>query len=168
MSELEYRRALKALPREIDPERDLWSGIAARIDRPAAAVRRRPRWLSFAIAAGLTCAGLALGWRLASRPDDAAQPLAVRSAATSPWVLREAGLLKADLNAVLTAGGGPERYEIARTPNRVLSASLRELDSAESELDQALRQSPDSTFLLDRMRRVQQKKARLTLRALAA
>ena len=168
MSELEYRRALKTLPREIDPERDLWSGIAARIDQPAGSVSRRPRWLSFAIAAGLTCAGLALVWRLASLPDNSSQQLAVHSAASSPWVLREAGLLKADLNAALTAGNGPERYEIARAPNRVLSASLRELDSAESELDQALRQSPDSTFLLDRMRRVQQKKARLTLRALAA
>ena len=168
MSELEYRRALKALPREIDPERDLWSGIAARIDLPATAVSRRPRWLSFAIAAGLTCAGLALGWRLASLPHDSSPQLAVQSAAASPWVLREADLLKVDLNAALTGGGSPEPFEIARAPNRVLSASLRELDSAESELDQALRQNPDSSFLLDRMRRVQQKKARLTLRALAA
>jgi hypothetical protein len=167
MSELEYRRALKSLPREIEPERELWSGIAARIQPEAASRRQRPRWLGYAIAAGVTCAALALGWSLSFSPRFSDQQIAELSAPHSPWVLREAELIKVDLDAALVAGGELSPAQIARAPNRVLTASLKELDSAQSELDQALRQNPDSTFLLDRMRRVQQQRARLTLRALA-
>lgn len=167
MSELEYRRALKALPREIEPERDLWAGIAARIDtRPA--VRQRPRWIGYAIAAGVAFAAVALGWRLAPLSHHVAQPIAAQSSDAAPWVVREAELLKVDFDAALASGEGPRAAEYTRAPNQALSASLKELDSAEGELDRALRQNPDSTFLLDRMRRVQQQKARLTLRALAA
>lgn len=166
INELDYRRALRALPREIEPERELWSGIAARI-APRPAVRRRPVWLGYAIAAGVACAALALAWRVV--PQQPAVPqFAVESAEQTPWVLREAELIKVDLNAALSTGVGPTAAEIARAPNRALTASLKELDSAESELDHALRLNPDSTFLLDRMRRVQQQKTRLTLRALAA
>jgi hypothetical protein len=167
MSELEYRRALKALPREIEPGRDLWAGIAARIDtRPAA--RRRPRWIGYAIAAGVACTALALGWRMAPLTQQVARPIAVQAGQSSPWVLREAELMKVDLAATLAFGEGAKAAELARAPHQALSASLKELDSAEGELDRALRENPDSTFLLDRMRRVQQQKARLTLRALAA
>ena len=168
MSELEYRRALKALPREIEPERDLWSGIAARIAPDTGAARRRPGWMRYAIAAGLTATAIALGALLVPRLTDDAAQLAMEPDTASPWVLREADLIKADLDAALTTAGGPEAAEYARAPNLVLSASLKELDSAQSELDQALRQNPDSTFLLDRIRRVQQQKARLTLRVMAA
>ena len=96
----------------------------------------------------------------------AEQPLDL--AATQAWSLREADLIKADLDAALVSAGAPEVAEYTRAPGLALSASLKELDSAQAELDQALRLNPDSTFLLDRMRRVQQQKARLTLRALAA
>ncbi len=167
MSELEYRRALKALPREIEPGRDLWSGIAARIQAPVTK-RRQPQWLNYAIAAGLACTALALGMQLGPWSQTTAPLITAQTGQTSPWVLREAELLKVDLNSALNAGPGAGLAEIARAPNQVLSASLKELDSAEEELDRALQQNPDSTFLLDRMRRVQQQKTRLTLRALAA
>jgi hypothetical protein len=167
MSELEYRRALKALPREIEPERDLWSGIAARIQAPVAK-RRQPQWMRYAVAAGFTFTALALGMQLGPWSQSTAPLGTAQTAQASPWVLREAELLKVDLNSTLNSGPGAELAAIARAPDQVLSASLKELDSAEDELDRALRQNPDSTFLLDRMRRVQQQKTRLTLRALAA
>jgi len=51
---------LAALPREIDPPRDLWPGIAARLDAPTAAQSRRAAWLVQAAAAVLLVAGSSL------------------------------------------------------------------------------------------------------------
>ena len=163
MSELEYRRALKAMSREIEPGRDLWPAIEARLRAQSLPLRRRPRWLAPALVAGIAAAALATVSRLLPVAE---QPLDL--AATQAWSLREADLIKADLDAALVSAGAPEVAEYTRAPGLALSASLKELDSAQAELDQALRLNPDSTFLLDRMRRVQQQKARLTLRALAA
>jgi hypothetical protein len=163
MSELEYRRALRAMPREIEPARDLWPAIEARLRAQSVPPRRRPAWLLPALAAGVAAATLAITLQLlpaARSPRDVA--------AAPAWSVREADLIKADLDAALVSAGAPGIAEYTRAPGLALSASLRELDSAQAELDQALRLNPDSTFLLDRMRRVQQQKARLTLRALAA
>jgi hypothetical protein len=41
MSDNELRWQLRQLPREIDPPRDLWPGIADRLQRPGVP-RRRP------------------------------------------------------------------------------------------------------------------------------
>ncbi len=165
INELEYRRALKALPKELAPDRDLWAGIAARLEPRVAQPKARTPWLRYAIAAGISCAAVAFAWRGLPMISTADNQVAVEQ---SPWVLREAEQLKADVDAALTIRDGVETILVSAHGDRALSASLKELDSAESELDQALRLNPDSTFLLDRMRHVQQQKSRLTLRSLAA
>lgn len=168
MSELDYRRALKALPLELSPERDLWAGIEARIRVSSPRQRHRPLWLGLAIAAGISCLvvvlslrGLGHGTRFENSENAVAQ-------AEMPWVLREAKSMRVEVDAALATGANGEAEQAVREPGRLLSASLRELDSAEIELDQALNLNPESTFLLERLRRVQQQKARLTLRALTA
>jgi len=169
LSELAFRRALKALPREITPERDLWSGIAAQLPARAVAVRPRtaPRWMVHALAAGVACAALVLGWR-ALPSQQVLQPGATASSGQAPWVLREAQMMKADVDGALVAGTARGGTALDAHADRALGASLKELDSAEAELDQALRLNPDSSFLLDRLRHIQQQKSRLTLRALTA
>ena len=53
MTESDLRWRLRQLPRDIEPDRDLWQGIAARIE--ARPVRRAPRrwWTSLALAASV-------------------------------------------------------------------------------------------------------------------
>ena len=46
MDELEYRRLLKTLPHAIEPDRDLFPGIAARLEARSA-MRSRRREISF-------------------------------------------------------------------------------------------------------------------------
>ncbi len=169
VSEFEYRRQLKALPREMDPDSDLWQSIAARLQAPAPRSARAPRWLRYAIAAGVTCAALVLGSHYLPRTETAHVMVdANANANAAPWVVREAEMLKTSMDAALVDGTGVSATNLGAHPDRAITASLRELSSAEAELDQALRMNPQSTFLLDRLRHVQQKKARLTLRALAA
>lgn len=169
VSEFEYRRQLKALPREIDPDSDLWTGIAARLQAPAPRSAPAPRWLRYAIAAGVTCAALVLGSHYLAQTGTVEVVVDGNPSVNSaPWVVREAEMLKTSMDAALVDGTGVSASNLGAHPDRAITASLRELSSAEAELDQALRMNPQSTFLLDRLRHVQQKKARLTLRALAA
>jgi ferric-dicitrate binding protein FerR (iron transport regulator) len=62
MSDNELRWQLRQLQREIDPPRDLWPGIAERLQRPAVP-RRRPWFAAFAVAASL-CVAAGLAWQL--------------------------------------------------------------------------------------------------------
>ncbi|WP_339830357.1 hypothetical protein [uncultured Arenimonas sp.] len=69
MTDHELRWQLRQLPREIEPTRDLWPGITARLQPPAAAKRRRPWLAGFALAACLCLAvGLAVVLGPASSP----------------------------------------------------------------------------------------------------
>lgn len=167
VSELEYRRQLKTLPREMEPAADLWPGIAARLQTPARSSAAPAPWFRYAMAAGLACAALVLGSRMLP-PAETGVAAVERPGEPAPWVVREAELLKTSMDAALVDSTGVTSTRIGTHPDRAIGASLRELSSAEAELDQALRINPQSTFLLDRLRHVQQKKARLTLRALAA
>src|SRR6478736_8431310 len=60
-SDAELRFRLRQLPRELEPARDLWPGIAARLPEPR--TRTRPAWtVGLALAASLAVA--VVGWRL--------------------------------------------------------------------------------------------------------
>lgn len=100
-------RDAAALP-ELTPSRDLWDGIAARIQAPVvelehrqarAVVGRGPSWRVAAAAAAVLVALTALTtWQLAVDPDDAAAPVE-RVAATAP-----ASQPDASTDSVETAG----------------------------------------------------------------
>ena len=73
IGEAELRLALRGLRRDIEPARDLWPDIAARIGAlpRQGASRRRPPWLlSLATAASLAAA-LGLAWQLRAPPASA-------------------------------------------------------------------------------------------------
>jgi hypothetical protein len=74
---------LAALPRDIRPPRDLWTGIARSIDRGAVRSPRRARPMAFAAAAAVTgaCLASALTWAvLHGRPAPAPAAIPVVAA----------------------------------------------------------------------------------------
>jgi len=67
------------LPKEVEPQRDLWPGIAARLgEAPRRAEPRGSRW-PMALAAGVLVASVSalLTWSLVRAPDPATQPQVV-------------------------------------------------------------------------------------------
>ena len=67
------------LPKEVEPQRDLWPGIAARLgEAPRRAEPRGSRW-PMALAAGVLVASVSalLTWSVVRAPDPATQPQAV-------------------------------------------------------------------------------------------
>ena len=182
MSEFELRRALRGLDTGRNPGRDLWPGIAARLQRvePASAPpRRRPatRWpLLMALAASLVLAVvLALpmlpmspsgvvpgdGSRAVpapvaaapAAPADATTPVA-RGGTNSPLQL-QADALTIEYAAALGQLG-------TRQAPPALAPSLRELDSSAQTIREAMRQDPQAEFLLGQLQRTYARRLRLT------
>lgn len=164
MDELEYRRLLKALPRSIEPERDLFPGIALRLDARAPRARARPPF-PFAAAAGFVAVVFAAGWLLLQRMPQAAQ---TEVAQQSPALLREAQALRVEYDAAWPVGAADQRARLREQADPRLVAAWTELDAAESELREALTLDPDARFLLHRLKQVQDQRLQLTRKALSA
>lgn len=148
MSDTGLRWQLRQLPREIDPARDLWPGIAARLPAP----RRRPRWLplGLAMAASLLLAiGIGLRWL---PPGQAAEPQQARMlAAETEAMVREFEA------ALIQLGPQPLPSE--------LRADIETLDRSAEAIRHALRADPGSARLLDQLRRTYARRLALTQRA---
>jgi hypothetical protein len=158
--ELDLLRRLRQLPREVEPARDLWSGIAARIDAPSATSAPRSRgWrLAFALAASSALV-VVLAWQLMPRSTDV--PATALSAGTSPardeLVRRQAEAIAIEYRLAL------EPFAAAPMPSALLPAAT-ELDSSAERLLDALREQPDATYLLDRLRRTYDQRLKLAQR----
>ena len=140
----------RALPREAEPERDLWLGIRGRIEASRAAEPRRvwgarlsvPVWAAAAAALLLvaTTLGTALWLQRGPSLDD---PAAVAALADS---LRERdGVTGVHLNLVALLD---ERR--AQLPPEVVAAverNLAEIDRAIAEIHVAFEESPDNSAL---------------------
>lgn len=151
MTENDLRWRLRQLPRELDPPRDLWPGIASRL-HPAAAPRRRPWLVGLAMAASL-CLAVGLAWH--QRPS-APAPVDART----ELVQREAEALTLayqDALAQLAAEPVPE----------AIGPALATLDRSADEIQAALASDPGAVYLLDQLRRTYARRLSLTQRALA-
>jgi hypothetical protein len=168
MDELEYRRLLKALPHAIEPDRDLFPGIAARLEPRAAAQPRRRGLFPFAAAAGFTAVAIAAGWLALQRGPGADVPMAANVAASTPVMLREARALRAEFDAALVAGTADQWTQVREQADPRFVAAWTELDAAEAELSEALEQDPNARFLLNRLKQVQEQRLHLTRKALSA
>jgi hypothetical protein len=151
MKETDLRWQLRQLPREIEPEHDLWPGIASGIARPP--VRRARRWpAALALAASvLLAAGLYLR---ASAPVPAAEPPPFEARIVST----EARAISDEYQAAL------RQFEGAPVATR-LAPSLTELDRSVYQIQSALVADPGSVFLLDQLRRTYERRLELTRRA---
>lgn len=166
MEALEYRRLLKALPLAVEPDRDLFPSIVARLDARSVVGRRHARRLfPFAAAAGFAAVAIVAGWLGLQRQSEPNQAVIVQP---SPVVLREARALRAEYDAALIAGTANQWAQLREQADPRLVAAWTELDAAEAEITVALEQDPDARFLFNRLRQVQDQRLRLTQKALSA
>lgn len=150
------RWSLRGLHRDVVPQHDLWSGIAARIAQTRAATkytaapRHRRRWngtAPLAIAASVVFA-VGIAWQLRPLSPDAG---------TSPAsnLAQEAAAMTREYDAAMS--------ELA-TGNRVDLPTLRVLDRSAAAIRTAMTRDPDARFLLDRLRHTYERRLELTRR----
>jgi hypothetical protein len=146
MSEFELRRQLQSWRTEVEPERDLWPVVAARIGaaRPVAASRGRWAWPE-GLAAGIVVAlGVGL-FGLRPAATDTMRPIGAATLIERSY----AGAL-AEAGAWAPArGSGPMRRAQA------------ELDGAQAGLEAALAADPDSPALLALLQRTHEQRLRV-------
>jgi len=159
-NEFLWRNQMRKHAEAVEPARDLWPAIAARLATTTAAHRRSRRsqigWL--AIAATVVVAGgaglTAWRWQHAVRVPapvavtevrpDAAQPVAAQAVAS-------------------TAATAPELTALdwAVPDDPMLAASAQNLDNASAQLQDALEQRPDAVFLVGLLNRTNSMRLRL-------
>ncbi len=143
-NEFAWRKQMRELDGPVEPTRDLWSHIHARI---TSAPLLRPRWLragmAIAAAALIACAAGLIVPRM-------------RSATVPP------------LAQVVPAVTGSDDNTSARTAlgwavptNPALATAAQDLDSASTDLQNALEQRPDAVFLVGLLNRTNAQRMRL-------
>jgi len=159
MTDTGRRWQLRQLPREREPSRDLWAGIAAAIEGPrlaAAPARGRGAWRAAGSAIAATVLLAAFGMGLA-------QPrlLATVGLRTEPTrhelVLKEAAAMRQRYQAELA------KFRDKPVPADVTRA-LIELDQSADKIMVALNAHPDAAFLLDQLHRTYARRLELTKR----
>jgi hypothetical protein len=139
----------RALPREIEPGRDLWLGIRNRIEAPAPvhtgwrAGRRVPVWAAAAVAGLLLVVGIGSGVWFASGPPSLDDPAVVRALAASLRDRDGVAELRSQLLALLDERRGQLPPELVTT----LERNLLEIDRAIAEIHLALEAHPTSPAL---------------------
>ena len=143
--DLALRRALRGLATERDPAHDLWTGIAARLPaQPARSHHRMP--LLFAMAASLVLvAVLALQYAPTEPPPSPRNDL----------VQREADAISREYRSAFA--------QLGPLPPP-LQPAVDELDRSAVAIEQALREQPDATYLLTRLRSTYERRLRLAQR----
>lgn len=146
MSEFELRRQLQSMRTGIEPERDLWPEVAARIGaaRPVAVVRRRWAWPE-GLAAGIVVAIGAGLFGLHPASNEGVRPIGA------------AALIERSYAGALAEAGAwaPAR---GSAPMRRVQA---ELDGAQAGLEAALAEHPDSPALLALLQRTHEQRLRV-------
>jgi hypothetical protein len=154
--------ALQALPPGIEPGRDLWPGIAARLEQaPVTASRRLPAWLLQAAAAVVLVAGSSLftarlldGDRAAGKMAEVA-PVAgsmpgAQGIATMPAAFGPAGRMDPEYAAARRQLTSVLESRMARLPASTrakLESNLAELRRAADEINAALAEQPGDPLL---------------------
>ncbi len=177
LAELEAVAARAAALVDASPDRDLWSGIDARIGgRPgAAAFDRRPRRRFSFTLPQLAAASLALmvvsgGLVWLARSGDPRADFPSTSASTDIPDVTAASLTEThyegaveDLERTLERG----RAELDPETVRVLEQNLQSIDAAIEQCRRALEKDPANAFLNSRLADARQKKLALLRRATA-
>jgi hypothetical protein len=153
--DFQWRRQMRDLGGPVQPQRDLWMDIAARIEaeqaQQAAAPPHRRRWLApFAAAASVAALALLAGllWFNASAP---VTQLAARSSDPSAQL--------AQLN---------QQFKQVRSQDPRLAGASVELDAAADEIRQMLQQQPDAVFLVGLLNRTNERRLKLARMGLAS
>ncbi|KFN50944.1 hypothetical protein [Arenimonas composti] len=164
MNDPDLRFRLRQLPREIEPGRDLWPDIAARLQQPP----RRSHWRPMLAAAAVAALAIAIGAQLRTPespvlPDPAAVavaegPAGEGGAAGNGVLQREAHAMAREYDAAL------REYAGAPVPED-LQPVLATLDASADQIQEAIARDPDAPWLLDRLRSTYSRRLQLTQRA---
>lgn len=153
--------AAHRLPPEIPPSRDLWPGIAARLEAPAAPRRRQPAWFR-ALAASVAAAGIFMAGMLANQvlENRPAQDALVteRPAPRLPDVEQARNLLPASYVELVEGGGqSAESNDLLR--------NLLVVNLAIRDVERALAEDPDNARLGELLTALYSQEARILSRA---
>ena len=154
MSEFEWRKGMRDLGGPVQPQNDLWLGIAAQIQAASAAPAATPsrrRWaMPLALAASVLVAFAAVVQVARHSRLDPATDMA-RADTALPALQRADAQLKALPN---------------RDPR--LAGAVIEVDAATRELQQSLQQQPDAVFLVGLLNRTYERRVKLARLAQAS
>jgi hypothetical protein len=143
------RWQLRAMRQDVPPPRDLWAGIAPRLEaRPVPVHATRTPWLALA-ASVLLVVGMAGIWQGRVREGDAGQAALVEARRLSDDYRQAIDALPADA---------------ARSPS--LAPAIDELDRSAAQIRRALARDPDSRLLLEQLRRTYTRRIELSQRAI--
>jgi len=150
MSEFEWRNGMRKVGGPVEPGRDLWPDIAAKISA-VPQEKRRLRLPTFAIAAGVlvACGAVLFAWQLQNKPVPQ-QPTTL--AVNTP-------VSKRVINNVV------ENDEHA--PRKVLANASDELNDASTSIQQALEQRPDAVFLVNLLNKTNSQRLRVMKKSYA-
>jgi hypothetical protein len=154
------RWQLRQLPREREPARDLWAGIAAAIEHPlvpAQAVPERRSRVAWRTAGSALAASLLLGlFTLGLVKPHLLEAAGLRRAtAEHQLVLKEAVAMRKQYQAEL------RQFRNKPVPADITPA-LIELDQSADNIIVALNSHPDAVFLLDQLHRTYARRLQLT------
>ena len=148
MSEFEWRNGMRKVGGPVEPARDLWPDIAAKIS--ALPQERRSRMPRFAIAAGVlvACGAVVFAWQLQNTPIPQ-QPTVAVNTPTPKRVINN--VVESDEHA----------------PRKVLANASDELNDASASIQQALEQRPDAVFLVNLLNKTNSQRLRVMKKSYA-
>ena len=153
MKETDLRWQLRQLPREIEPERELWPAIEAGIRRETTAPVRR-RWPAALAAAATLLLAAGLFWRAPQgTPPPTPEQIEARVVST------EARAITDEYQAAL------RQFDGAPLPAQA-EPGIAALDRSVAQIQSAIVADPQSLFLLEQLRRTYDRRLELTQRAL--
>ena len=153
--EFEWRSEMRKLGDAVEPARDLWPQIAARLDAaPRATLRPRRRGGAWIALAATLVAAVGAGYLALERPRPRPAATAVAAPAVTPRSARVA--------AAPPAADTPRTaLDWAVPADPALAASAQHLDTASAQLQDALEQRPDAVFLVGLLNRTNSMRLRL-------
>jgi hypothetical protein len=145
-NEFQWRNQMRKLNQPVEPARDLWPDIAARIAQPVAVPQRRQQWRrpAFAVAASVA---LAIG--------------AVFTASQLPRSGSAPSVAGGTTHGTTTDAAPPTALDWAKPADPKLAAAAQDLDKASADLQAALEARPDAVFLVSMINRTNAQRMRL-------
>jgi hypothetical protein len=143
-------RALKRLPTEIRPARDLWSGVAAAIE--ASQQPKRSTVWTMRVAAGVACVALGTGIGYGLLRNEQATQLANQGPAPheiTSWLVKPVMMDEGYQKARMQLAGEFFRRiaDLPENDRARVQKGLRQIEDGLRELNDALKSHPDSVLL---------------------
>lgn len=136
-------REAERVPRDLEPERDLWPGIAARVR----ARRRLARWRLVALAAGLVLAVGALLWRGRAVEEVPIQASTKPTGAVGLAAYAETDRTLAAIRDELQRSIEARQDRLPPETRALVFENLRTIDRAIAEIERALDGAPGNSEL---------------------